>query len=315
MSTENEVPQKASFGRRLLTAFKRLFIFLFRVLLTLFIIGAIGAAIYLGAPVLIDEYLLKDVKINTEQIQDINAEFEANTEFWSQRLADLQNRIETLEIQSDNDKQTIDSLKTQLTETNALIQSQKSSLDQLEVLQLSLDEYGEMLSSFEEQVALHEGDLEEIQGKLSTLNQSVEGNQEELAELSAQLEAQPQIGTLRQELELLKVMELITRARVSIGQNNIGLATDDLLAAQDLLASLSTELPAYQAKYLSNIVQRLELATENLTSSTDLVDEDLEVAWQLLLQQLPDEASEDELTPTPSSTQEEGETPTPTPQP
>ena len=315
MSTENEVPQKASFGRRLLTAFKRLFIFLFRVLLTLFIIGAIGAAIYLGAPVLIDEYLLKDVKINTEQIQDITAELEANTEFWSQRLADLQNRIETLEIQSDNDKQTIDSLKTQLTETNALIQSQKSSLDQLEVLQLSLDEYGEMLSSFEEQVALHEGDLEEIQGKLSTLNQSVEGNQEELAELSAQLEAQPQIGTLRQELELLKVMELITRARVSIGQNNIGLATDDLLAAQDLLASLSTELPAYQAKYLSNIVQRLELATENLTSSTDLVDEDLEVAWQLLLQQLPDEASEDELTPTPSSTQEEGETPTPTPQP
>jgi hypothetical protein len=97
--------------------------------------------------------------------------------------------------------------------------------------------------------------------------------------------------------------------RVSIGQGNTGLAKDDLQAAQNLLASLSAELPIYQAQYLSDIAQRLGLASENLTKATNLVDEDLEVAWQLLLQRLPEEPLE-------SNELDEAEpTPTPTPQP
>ena len=54
MSTENSIPDRPSFGKRLWLAFKNLVIFLFKVLLTLLIIGAVGAAIYFGAPVLIE---------------------------------------------------------------------------------------------------------------------------------------------------------------------------------------------------------------------------------------------------------------------
>lgn len=307
MSIENETTPKPSFGRRLYLAFKRLFIFLFRVLLTLLILGAIGAAIYLGAPVVIDEYLLKDVKVHSAQIQEINTELDANTEFLNQRLADLQNRLETLEIQSDTDKQTINDLKAQLTVAEGAIQDQTVSIENLETLQSSLDDYSVSLSNLEEQISTFEGYLEDIQANIATLDQSIGENQSELEKLTAQLEAQAEIGTLRQELELLKVMELVTRARVSIGQENIGLAKDDLQAAQDLLASLSSELPAYQAQYLSDIAQRLALAFENLDRATNLVDEDLEVAWQLLLQKLPEEP--------PGSDQPEGVEPTPTPQP
>ncbi len=314
MSTENEVPEKASFGRRMLIAFKRFSIFMFRVLLTLLILGAIGVAIYLGAPVLIDEYLLKDVKVNSEQIQDIKTELDANTVLLNQRLADLLNRIESLEIQGDTDKQTINDLKAQLAEVEDVVKDQQSAIDHLGSLQSSLDEYSELLTLFEEQLSMHEDNLENIQDELSSLSQSLDGNQMKLEELYNQLEAQEQVGTLRQELELLKVMELITRVRVSIGQNNLGLAADDLQAAQDLLASLSAELPDYQAQYLSNIAERLALASVNLTASTDLVDEDLEVAWQLLYQRLPDESSETELMLTPTPAVDEVVTPTPTPQ-
>ncbi len=309
MSTENDVTQKLSFGRRLLIAFKRLFIFLFRVLLTLLILGAVGAAIFLGAPRLIDEYLLKDVKVNNERIEEINTELEANTEFLNQRLADLQTRLETLEIQSDTDKQTIDDLKAQLAAAEGEIQDQTTSIENLEILQSSLDDYGVSLSALEEQISLYEAYFEDVQADIATMKQYIENNQDELEELNARLDAQAEVSTLRQELELLKVMELITRVRVSIGQGNTGLAKDDLQAAQNLLASLSAELPIYQAQYLSDIAQRLGLASENLTKATNLVDEDLEVAWQLLLQRLPEEPLE-------SNELDEAEpTPTPTPQP
>ena len=307
MSTENEATPKPSFGRRLYLAFKRLLILFFKILLILLILGAVGAAVYLGAPVLIDEYLLKDVKVHSEQIQEINSELVANTEFLNQRLADLQNRLETMEIQSDTEKQTINDLKTQLAVAEGIIQDLSLSIENLEIIQSSLDEFSVSLSDLEEQLSIHESNLGDVQADIATLGQSIEGNQSELKELAAQLDAQVEIGTLRQELVLLKAMELITRARVSIGQENIGLARDDLQAAQNLLTSLSSELPAYQAKYLSDIAYRLALALDNLDRATNLVDEDLEVAWQLLLQKLPEEP--------PESDQLEGTEPTPTPQP
>lgn len=316
MSTENETSTQPSFGRRLYLAFKRMFIFLFRVLLTLLILGAVGAAIYLGAPVLIDEYLLKDVKIQSEQIQEINKELDANTEFLNQRLTDLQSRLEILEIQSDTDKGTIEDLKTQLAVAEGTIQDQTASIDNLGTIQTSLDEYSAMVSDLEEQISVYEGYFEDVQTDIENLGLSTEENQRELEELAALMEGQDEIGTLRQELELLKVMELVTRVRVSIGQENIGLAKDDLQTAQDLLVSLTSELPAFQAQYLSDIAQRLALAAENLDRATNLVDEDLEVAWQLLLQKLPQEQLETiDLTPTIVPTEGADVTPTPTPEP
>ena len=64
----------------------------------------------------------------------------------------------------------------------------------------------------------------------------------------------------------------------------------------------------------------MALASEYMTVTPDLVNEDLEVAWQLLLQGLPDEnLPGDEATPSPTqsteSMQSEGETPTLTPTP
>ena len=114
MSTENSIPKRPSFGRRLWLAFRSLVIFLFKILLVLLIIGAVGAAIYFGAPVLVDEYLLKDVEVNSSKLELIESDLENNSEFINQRLADLQTRIDTLEIQGDTDEETIADLQAQL---------------------------------------------------------------------------------------------------------------------------------------------------------------------------------------------------------
>lgn len=319
MSTEETIPQKPSFGRRLWQAFKRLLIFLFRALLTLLILGAIGAAIYFGAPVLIDEYLLKDVKVNSERIQEITLEMEDDLQISTQKLNDLQARLETLEIQNDSDKQTISDLQTQLAEAETALQEQGETLGGLDDLRASLDEYTLALASFEDQISAYEADLADARAEFGTLNLSLAAQQNEIEMLQAQFDAQDTTDTLRQELALLKVMELITRTRVSIGDENTGLAKDDLLAAQDLLALLSTQVSVTQSAYLMDIAGRLELAAENLAQAPSLADKDLEVAWQLLLQGMPAELpagdASEEATPTPDAGADATPTPTPTPKP
>ena len=257
MSTEDTVPQKPSFGRRLLLAFKQIFLFIFRVLLTLVVLGAIGAAIYFGAPVLIDEYLLKDVKINTRQIQEISTNLEINTSISEQRLADLQNRLENLEIQGDTDKQTLADIEAQLIQTEAKLQEQAELIQNFDEVRSSIDELGAILTSLDERLIEYETRLEDLEYGLSTLTPVILSNQEGLETLSARFEAREPAEIIRQDLALLKVMEIITRVQVSIGDDNLGLAKDDLETAQELLANLSLDIPANQIEYLDSIASRL----------------------------------------------------------
>jgi chromosome segregation ATPase len=283
-------------------------------------VGALGAALYYGAPVLIDEYLLKDVKLNRSRIQEIDSEFSTSSEFFSERLKDLQTRLETMELQRDSDAQLLGNLQVQLDAAEVTLQNQGVSLEGLDAVQISLDEFSATIASLEERITSYEVELGAFQDEVEALSQALDGHQGEYQALKDQVEARDTVGTLRQDLELLKIMELVTRVRVSIGQENIGLAKDDLQAAQDLLNGLSAEVTAGQAEYLADISQRLTLAEENLTEAPELVSGDLEVAWQLLLQGLP-EATEQGVgitaTPTGTTESETGvdQSPTPTPTP
>lgn len=314
MSTEETLPQKPSFGRRVWLAFKALFLFLLKVLLTLLIVGAIGAAIYFGAPVLIDEYLLKDVRLNTSQIQEISGRMEAERALNAERLTDFQERLSDLETQGDTNKQALAEISAQLAVVETRLQEQTESAQEIEDLGAALEEYAAALASLESKLADYQTDLEEIQSQVAGLDPGLSRNQTEIEALKARLDAREPAQILRQELELLKVMELITRVRVSIGDQNYGLAADDLEDAQALLLALSLDLTADQAAYLDTIAARLGQAAGNLVRAPSLVDQDLEIAWQFLLQGLPDETLQ---TPTPEagSAQEATPTPTSTPKP
>jgi uncharacterized coiled-coil protein SlyX len=319
MSNSPTPPPTPSFGKRLWLAFKKLFLFMLRVLLTLAILGGIVAALFYGTPVLYREYFMRDVDINRSRIHDLNAQLDHNTEFFNQRIEELQTRLNTLETERDNDKQTLSELKDQLTETDAKLQEQASSLEKLNTLTNALGELETQIASLEAQLTGYETSLAGIQNDVNGLNLETQSNQAEIEALNEQLKTSATLIILRQELELLKAMELITRAHVSMGQSNTGLARDDLQSAHDLLTALSAEVTPSQAEYLSNVIARLELALKNLSGSPSLATQDLEVAWQMLLGGLPDEtpSAEDEneaaLTPTPTPFSEAGQTPTPTP--
>ncbi len=314
MSTENTSPQKPSFGRRIVLAIKAILRAILLVLVSLVLVAALVLA---GSQLLGREDFLQNVDKNTSQIHDLSIRQDQDNELLTQRLSDLIVRLDALEIQSDTDKQSIADLQTQLTAAEEALQEQATSLENVPALQVALDEYGAALTALETWLEDYDANLEGLQSEVDKLSQSAEANSAEIQVLGEKLHTQDTLFTLRNELELLKAMELITRARVSIGQNNIGLAQDDLRAARELLTALGAEVLEYQATALADIILRLEMAEQNLVEAPDLVDQDLEVAWQLLLPGLPSHDSADDVTPTPTVTptlESEAEaTPTPTP--
>ena len=146
-----------------------------------------------------------------------------------------------------------------------------------------------------------------------------------------QIEGTP-LENIRNELQLVKAMELLTRARMLLDTNNLGLAQEDLQSASDLLNELQARLPDDQKTNLSEIIERLNTASGNLPNRPILASDDLEIAWQLLLTGLPEQnqtataevsgtpdVSSALTTPSPESTgaatPEVTLTPTPTPTP
>lgn len=316
MTTDTLPPTRPSFGKRLLLAVKNIIIFLFKLLLTLIILGAIGAAIYFGVPVLVEEYLMRDVRTNQLAIETLNTEISQNADLVNEHLGELQARIDALEIQNDTQKQNIDDLNSQLTIAEEILALQAANQESIDSLSNLLDEYRTALSEFNADLEDQGKAISSIESEITTLEESITINGSGIEALNAAIEDQDSLTMLRHQLELLKVMELITRARVSLGQENIGLGREDLQLANELLNNLSTAVSANQAVYLSDIILRIDLASKNLAGAPGLVDKDLEVAWQSLVAGLPEKDANAEIGTDASATADADQaTPTPTPTP
>ena len=97
--------------------------------------------------------------------------------------------------------------------------------------------------------------------------------------------------------------EIHRKARKNSDPNtlyNLGLAEDDIRTAHQLITNLDVEDHQLEAK--SAVIIHLELALDNLPGSPILTAENLELAWQLLKNGLPDSSfTEESVTITPDS--------------
>jgi hypothetical protein len=152
----------------------------------------------------------------------------------------------------------------------------------------------------------------------------VGGNVENLAALAAELQGKRAPAALYRELHMLRAMELVTRGRHLLAQNNLGQARSDVEAGRDLLAALQSEVSPGQALALADIVALLDAALESLPAAPVAAADGLDGAWQLLVVGLPVETTVTptlEVTPgvtvtlTPTVTVTTTVTPTPTTSP
>jgi len=303
-----------SFGRRLVRAAGIFFRAFVRLLAIVLFVALIGVAIFYAIPALYRQYI-QPIQISVDQLSQSQAEQAQINEQILGRLDDIQMRINSLETRSDTGAQTIDELRAGI---EAISPTQQAYFGQLESTQTATLAMLDQISA----------ELKTLDDKVTRLSTTLDQTNTKVQTLDSQLQAEDApISVLRRELQIVKAMELLTRSRLFIVENNLGLAKDDLQAARDLMATM--KVSASQTQSQENIVARLDLAIGDLPDSPVLAAEDVEIAWQLLLKGLPGEpliptssyeAPTATVTPTPSATQETPQTtstaegtPTPTP--
>lgn len=221
-----------------------------RMLLSALVGIALGIGVYFGVPALYRQYI-EPVRINGERIEDLDQTVSRLQADQSQWAEDANARLAAMEGQ----------LATQA-ETLATLQAD------LERVQTELTRQGRQVTG-----------LADLSGQVDELRASLQVVQAEVAALQGN-DAPTQ--RLARQIQLLRAMELLTRARIWLTQNNVGLAGDDVRLAREILAAVAEMAPADEAD-LAPIVARLDLALTDLRSSPVVAADDIEIAWQLLL--------------------------------
>lgn len=219
-------------------------------------------------------------------------------------------------------RQAIEPLRDNAARLSAIETSQVMSRDQLTE---RLDQLGERLAALENERTLDMEALDSLEGDITALDKAVQEQEDLLTQIEAlqddlynlegivsyeatqvmgliatqQAEDAP-LNVVRQELQQVKAMELLSRSRLYLMQNNYGSAKDDIGNALTVLTALKDEVPDYQQATVDGWITRLELASENLPDKPALASDDLEIAWRLLVEGLPQKSVE----PTPGGTDE-----------
>jgi hypothetical protein len=139
----------------------------------------------------------------------------------------------------------------------------------------------------------------------------------QLGELQTKLEEELESGNsslaqeLKREIMLTRSIEFLSRAHLYLAQSNFGLVREDVLSARDLLIQIQDTAPEYQLDRLDEIIAFLELALDNLPAFPVIAVDHVDIAWQLLMNGLPESAAEAAITPTVEITPTLTSTPTP----
>jgi hypothetical protein len=182
--------------------------------------------------------------------------------------------------------------------------------DRLEAMEDGQDQNGESFTEMAQR-------LNELEEEINTRTESLETLERMVADLEGQSDANS--VKLEQQITMLKAMELMSRARLSMYQSNFGLAREDVQIARDLLAAVQPDPPEARAEELNAVVLRLDMVLSNLPAFPVAAADDLDIAWQILLSGLPVGTPTTTITltpigsasPTPSAADVTG---TPTPQ-
>jgi hypothetical protein len=253
MTTEPETPRSPS-GERRGTVAGRFGRLLLRILFVLVVGTCLGLAAYFGGPALYRNYI-EPVQVNTQRIADLE-----------QALAQMQARDQQDQTNSADHLAQIEGRLAAQAETLATLQA---DVEGLQSSQAGHDQHLQTLDELSTRVDALAGDMEQMATQVAGLETSLAGGDSPTQRLGRQL-------------QLIRVMELLTRARLWLIQNNVGLAADEVRSARAVLEQTAAEAPEAEAATLTPILERLDLALTDLQFAPIVAADDLEIAWRLL---------------------------------
>ena len=255
------------------TALGAFFRGLLRLIVVLLLGGLLGLGLYFGIPYFYQQLVLP-VQQNTQSISQITAGQTQIASTWNEQITGLQNRLTALESQQDTSKEQYSELAAQIAEV-------KTSLS---VISSASDTTNQQLADIEQQVNSLETKMQNME-RFASAQATAQGTQR--LQL-ATLEARPTLNSdaiygLERDIELLKAMQSLTRARLFLTRNDADSARTEIVLAQEILTRLASNAKPEEAQALQAIATRLGLTIQNLATTPLLAIEDIEIAYQLML--------------------------------
>ncbi len=142
--------------------------------------------------------------------------------------------------------------------------------DEIVTLQVRVATLEARADALDSAIAAHDETLANLAALQSKLEQA-------LSDQGASLNAE-----LTYQVDLLRVVNYLSRSRLYLSQSNFGLARADALSARELLSGLQGSAPAEQAYALNEALNRLDLALSNLPAYPAVAVYDIDIAWQYL---------------------------------
>ncbi len=163
----------------------------------------------------------------------------------------------------------------------------------LETMEAGQSQNAESLTELDQRVS-------ELETEIAARTRSLAALERMQSELQAQDESTS--AELQRQINILKAMELLSRARLFMYQSNFGLARQDVQIAREVLAIVQPDAPESLADELDAVILRLDLTLSNLPDFPVAASDDLDIAWQILLSGLPPAGTSVEGTPVPAVT-------------
>lgn len=228
---------------------------LVRLILVLLVGLFLGAVLYYLGSVYMYWQAVQPVQSSTSKLTVLETSIAAGQKASEDRLSQFNQRLTELEKQQTLDSEVLAELQSAMNALNDVVDGHTATLERLDELADGMDK----------------------------LADQTEKNQEGLAGLQQTLISEDTpLANLGRELQILKAMELISRSRLYLIQNNPGLARQDVEAARQILSDIAENAPQEQSQMVSLWLQRLDLALGNLDGAAVIAANDLEIAWSML---------------------------------
>jgi len=170
-------------------------------------------------------------------------------------------------------------LESNTTRVSELIDTQKADTKRL----------GEEITALQTRVADLEVRAENIEQSIASHSTTLAKLEEMQATLQANLDLQKSdiLAQMDEQLTLTRSLELLARSRLYLSQSNFGLAQADISEARALLYSMLPGISTDQSDGLKVVISRLDLALGNLPQYPVIAVYDVDIAWKLLVDGLP----------------------------
>ena len=239
---------KAPFASRFIRSLVRLFLLL--------LLGiSLGAAAYFGIPALYEDYI-EPIQMNSQRITDLEDAFIQSQSDSRNRISEIGERLAEIEGQQVGQKEFVSEIQVEIENLQTILKLQSGEVNDLQQLTKRMD-------------AL-QNDLQITADKVVLLEEYLTGTNDPIQRLEFQL-------------QLVRVMELLTRTRLWLTQNNFGLASEEVQAAKQVLVGLADITTEEDAENLQQIVDSLDSVLRSLPDNPVIAADNLEISWNLLI--------------------------------